>query len=87
MTAVADPALQSRQARVRIELEGGRMLEQAVDHPSGSPAKPLTDAQLQAKFLELARRAASARGPALLEDCLHLERVPDVSTLHRHWTG
>lgn len=87
MTAMADPALQSRQARVRVELEDGRTLEQAVDHPSGSPARPLTAAQLQAKFLELAARTAPARGPALLEDCLHLERVADVSTLRRHWTA
>jgi 2-methylcitrate dehydratase PrpD len=87
MTAVADPALQSHQARVRIELEDGRLLEHAVDHPSGSPAKPLNDAQLQAKFLELAARAASARGQALLDDCLQLDRLQDVATLRRHWAA
>ncbi len=87
MTAVADQQLQSRQARVRIELEDGRSLEQAVDHPSGSPAKPLTDAQLQAKFLELAARVAPVQGQALFEACLHLERLQDVSALRRHWVA
>ncbi|MGH8618654.1 MAG: MmgE/PrpD family protein [Burkholderiales bacterium] len=85
MTGVADPALQPRQARVRIELEDGRAFEQAIDHPSGSPARPLTDAQLQAKFLELAARAAPARGRELFEACLHLERLPDVADLRRYW--
>ena len=85
MTGVADPALQPRQARVRIELEDGRTLEQAIDHPSGSPARPLTDAQLQAKFLELAARAAPARGRELFEACLHLERLQDVADLRHHW--
>ena len=54
--------------------------------PSGSPERPLTDAQLHDKFSELARRVLDERASeALFEACMSLDRVQDVGDLQRHW--
>ena len=88
MVAVADPHLLSRQARVRVELADGTVCEEAVDHPSGSPARPLTDVQLRAKFVELATRSITATAAENLFDaCLQLEQLQDVSALRGYWAA
>jgi 2-methylcitrate dehydratase PrpD len=67
-------------------LNDGALLEQAIDHPSGSPERPLTDTQLREKFVELARRAMDERAAVrLFETCLGLERVQDVAALRGTW--
>jgi 2-methylcitrate dehydratase PrpD len=86
MVAVPDPHLLPRQARVQIELTDGTTVEQQVDHPSGSPARPLDDAQLRRKFIELATRTMeSAAAERLYEVCMQLDQLPDVADLARHW--
>jgi 2-methylcitrate dehydratase PrpD len=88
MVIEADPRLLPRQARVRVQLVDGALLEQAIDHPRGSPERPLTDTQLREKFVELARRAMDEHGAAeLFETCLGLERVHDVAALRGQWVG
>jgi 2-methylcitrate dehydratase PrpD len=51
---------------VQITLADGRVLRQEVLDPRGSPARPLTDQQLLAKFVDCAGRARKplAPGPA-----------------------
>jgi 2-methylcitrate dehydratase PrpD len=44
-------------ARVRVELDDGRVLEGYLDTPKGRPANPLTRAEMEEKFLGLAARA------------------------------
>jgi len=73
--AVADPALAAMRARVRAELDptlprgaarvtltlaDGRSLTHTVETALGSEAKPLSDGQLEAKFLANAPRAGAA---------------------------
>ena len=88
MSVEADPALTASQAYIRVDLGNGSVLERAIDHPSGSPARPLTDAQLHAKFFELARRALDeGAAAALFEECLSLGRIADVAQLRRHWAA
>lgn len=88
MQVEADARLGPGQARVGIEFADGTRAEQAVEFPSGSPERPLTDAQLRGKFLELARRAVDDRAAAeLFESCLSLERLTDVAELRRHWVS
>ena len=41
-------------ARVRMELEDGRQLEQSVRFPKGDPQNPLTAGEMAAKFRSLA---------------------------------
>lgn len=86
MVAIADPQLLPRQARVQIELTDGTRVERMVEHPSGSPARPLTDAQLKQKYVELATRAMNAdSAERLFEVCMQLDRLPDVAELSRYW--
>jgi 2-methylcitrate dehydratase PrpD len=48
---------QAMPARVRVELDDGRVLEGYLDTPKGRPANPLTRAEMEEKFLGLAARA------------------------------
>ena len=50
VTAVADTALHEDQVRIAITLKNGRRLEQFVEHAIGSLSKPMSDADLEAKF-------------------------------------
>jgi len=86
MQVEADASLRPGQARLRIQFVDGRSVEQNIDHPSGSPERPLTDDQLRAKFLELATRAVDeVHAAALFESCLALGELDDVAGLRRHW--
>lgn len=88
MVVEADGQLAPSQARVRVDLKDGAPLESAIDHPSGSPQRPLTDAQLRAKFDELARRVVDERAAAALFDaCMSLERLLDTAPLRQHWSA
>ena len=86
MTVTGDAQLQPSQARVQIELKDGSRLQSAIDHPSGSPQRPLTDPQLREKFSELAHRVLDEpAAETLFEACMSLDRLPDAGELHRHW--
>jgi 2-methylcitrate dehydratase PrpD len=88
MQVEADTRLAPGQAKVLIEYAGGTRAEQAVEFPSGSPERPLSDAQLREKFLELARRSVNDRAAAeLFESCLSLDRLTDMAELRRHWVS
>ena len=87
MVGVEDPTLAPRQAQVRIEYRDGRTLSQSIEHPSGSPQRPLSDAQLAAKFTELACRALAPEAAArLYEACGRLYHLPDLDALTAQWT-
>ncbi len=55
-----------RAARLRIELRGGKVLEHFQPHRVGDPDLPLSDAQLEAKFNELAIPVIGEAGAARL---------------------
>lgn len=85
-----DPALDAvyPSARVTIRLRDGRTLQRYVDHPVGHPANPLPDADIEAKFRELA-------GPHLPEPALGraieavwgLEECTDLSGFMAHFVA
>ncbi len=93
--AVADPALREigskvrfvddetyavDAARVSIRLRSGATLEQFVEHAYGGPARPMTDADLEAKLRQLAGYGGVRRDPGPLIDALwNLERATDVA--------
>jgi 2-methylcitrate dehydratase PrpD len=82
----ADAAAGLSEARVSLELASGERRSHAVQHPSGSPERPLTDAQLLRKFTELACRAMPAgAAERLYRDGLALDRLDDVNALRRNW--
>jgi 2-methylcitrate dehydratase PrpD len=66
-------------SEIRIELRDGRALERANDDFLGTPSRPLSSAQLRAKFLRCASGFAHAE--PLLERLEAIASVPDVAAL------
>ncbi|MCC6535856.1 MAG: MmgE/PrpD family protein [Burkholderiales bacterium] len=88
MSIEPDPALAPAQARVALELDDGEVRREAVDHPCGSPERPLDDAQLRAKFMELAVRAIEQPvAEELFELGMGLAQVADIRELARRWSA
>lgn len=81
----ADPELTAkfpnvRAARVTVTLRDGRVIEQFAPCRKGDPEAPLTDADLNDKFLELASPViGDAPARTLLEQLWHVERQPLAS--------
>jgi 2-methylcitrate dehydratase PrpD len=63
VTASVDPELgpgtDDSPARVRITLSNGQTIEQRIDYPTGSTRNPMSQAQIEAKFLDSAAQAVS----------------------------
>lgn len=69
-------------AGVRITLHDGRVLTREVAHNKGTPGNPMTDAEVEEKFLDLATPVVGEQAAAdLLRTCWDLERLDDVTTL------
>ena len=66
-------------SEVHLTLRDGRTLDRASDDFPGTPTRPLSAAELRAKFLRCARHFA--RGTALLEQLQAIASVPDVAAL------
>ena len=82
-TAV-DPSLTQDQARVKIRLKDGRVLERFVPHAVGSVEVPMTDAQLDAKFSDLVSEILPAdRTGRLLTLCRGVEHLDDAGDIAR----
>ena len=76
VTAVVDRSLAEDQVRIAITLKDGRRLEKFVEHAIGSVKNPLSDATLEAKFLDLADGVLPKnRAQALLERCWNVEKL------------
>lgn len=84
ITVSSDGAIGKEQARVRITLTNGKSLEMFVEHARGCLQRPLSDADLEAKFRSLA--AAELAPPAvehLIEQCWSLAELPDAGAIAR----
>ncbi len=84
ITLSSDGAIGKEQARVRIMLIGSEILERFVEHARGSLKRPLSDADLEAKFRSLA--ATELAPPAvehLIEQCWSLAKLPDAGAIAR----
>ncbi|VTU16775.1 MmgE/PrpD family protein [Variovorax sp. PBL-E5] len=68
-------------ARVRVTLRGGRVHEAYVRHNLGSPANPMDEAQLGAKFLACAEPAVGHSAARRLH--LALRALPDAQDMDR----
>ena len=82
--AAVDPTLGKEQARVSILLKDGTRHDLRVEHCAGSLARPLTDAELDAKFLALSAPAlgsAAASALAALRTLPQKRNVADVARL------
>jgi 2-methylcitrate dehydratase PrpD len=79
---VADPALGIPEARMRVRLHDGRVLDEVVRAARGTPGHPVTREQVEDKFRRLAGVVLpAAQVGRLLETLRHLPAVHDIGAL------
>jgi 2-methylcitrate dehydratase PrpD len=83
VTMRVDPALDGvgaplTQARVRVQLKSGRVLEASADGARGYPEHPPSDEEMAAKFLDCAKRG---RESDLLSLLRRIDQLADVGEL------
>lgn len=84
----ADQSLLWTQAHVSIQLKDGRKLERHVAHPLGSLERPMSDADLDAKFRQLTHGIlTSRRSDELAQLCWRLTELPDAGAIVRAATA
>jgi len=82
VTTTIDPAIKEDQVRAIVTLKDGRKLEKFVEHVVGSLERPMSDADLEAKFMGLAEGvlpAAQARG--LMDLCWKIDTLATAGAL------
>ena len=81
-TAVGDASLTEDQAHIEVELMNGEKLTRFVEKSLGNIHRPLTDAQLDGKFLDQAILAIPLeQAEALLRQCWRIDQLTDVNQL------
>jgi 2-methylcitrate dehydratase PrpD len=84
ITAVRDDAITPDAAEVTVLLRDGRKLTSRVEHCIGSESQPMTDEQLEDKFLDLAETSIGVdRGRRLIAACRAIETAADVGAIAR----
>ena len=80
--ATASENIAEDECHVTITLKDGRVLKKHVEHAIGSLARPMTDADLDAKFGSLADPVLGAQEASRLRDlCWNIEKLDDVAVL------
>jgi len=80
----ADAALTETAARVGVRLADGTVHAEHVEHCTGSLGKPMTDTELDAKFMaQVAPALGPARAARLAGLCRALEDLPDAGEIAR----
>ena len=77
--AIPDPTLDRAEAKAAVYLKDGRCLTAHVTHCRGSLARPMTDAELQQKFVsQVSRNLPAAQAGNLAALCWSLPTLGDV---------
>jgi 2-methylcitrate dehydratase PrpD len=77
-----DPNVGTAQCDLLVRLKDGRILSRHIEHAVGSLEKPMSDAALEAKFLDLADGILPpAQARALIQKCRAIEQEPDAGSL------
>jgi len=77
-----DPSLPRRAVRVTLELNDGRTYTERVDHPTGTPGNPMSDAMVREKFHGLAAAALGVEKADKAQNALwSVDAMPDMSQL------
>jgi aconitate decarboxylase len=85
VVVMADPSIDARGSRLRhavrmrIELDDGRTVEQAVDHAKGSEHYPLSDGELRRKYRGLAEKGVGAERAGEIEAII--DRIEELETV------
>ena len=84
VTAQIDPAMPPAACAITMTLADGRVLHKHVAHAIGSLERPMTDADLDAKFLDQVDAVLpAAQGRALLQACRALPACRTVASIAR----
>jgi 2-methylcitrate dehydratase PrpD len=82
VSATANSAIADDECHLKIRLKDGRVLEKHVEHAIGSLARPMADADLDAKFSSLADPVLGIQAASRLRDlCWNIEKLEDVAML------
>jgi 2-methylcitrate dehydratase PrpD len=82
VTAVVDPAIQEDQVRISITLRDGRKLDKFVEHAVGSVTNPMSDKDLEGKFLGQSEGVLPVeQAQRAIELCWGIEEIPAVAML------
>lgn len=82
--ASPEPMLDEEEAELDVVLQDGRTLTRRVNTPTGSPANPVTDSQLEGKFMSLVRDVLPRPlTEQLLNQLWELDRVEDIRAMLR----
>jgi 2-methylcitrate dehydratase PrpD len=84
VSAEVDKSVHEDAAHIAIRLKDGRVLTKHVEHAIGSLARPMSDADLEAKFRKFAKGILTpAEGDALLKLCWSLDKLKDAGEIAR----
>ncbi len=82
VTAVVDPSVGEEQVKIAITLKDGRRLEKSIDNVIGSLENPMSDAALEAKFLDLAAGVLPpTQSRKLLDLCWNAEKLGNAAEI------
>jgi len=82
VTATIDPSIKEEQVRAVVVLKDGRRLTKFIEHVVGSVERPMSDADLEAKFLALADGVLPERQARQAIDlCWKVETLPSAAQL------
>jgi 2-methylcitrate dehydratase PrpD len=82
VVAVIDPTIHEEQVRVAITLKDGRRVEEYIEHAIGSLQRPMTDADLESKFADLADGVLpKSQARRLMDLCWAVEKLPAAAGL------
>ncbi len=82
VTATVDPSVGEAQVKIAITLKDGRRLEKSIDKVIGSLENPLTDAAIEAKFLDLSNGIlAPAQARKMIELCWNAEKLESAGEI------
>ena len=82
VTATVDPALREEQVRATIVMKDGRRLEKFIEHVVGSVERPMSDADLEAKFLSLTDGVLpEAQARRVMALCRTIETLPGAAAI------
>jgi len=89
VTATVDAAVTSYlEARVRVVLKDGTVLDRHVPHALGTLARPMSDADLETKFRSLVEPVLPvSQVDELVDLCWNIETLPNVSAIGRAATA
>ena len=84
VSAAVDKSVHEDAAYITIKLKDGRTLEKHVEHAIGSLARPMSDADLEAKFRKFAKGILSAgEADALIKLCWEIEKLKSAGDIAR----